>query len=390
MRDALELENSPSVPPDYPPAGGLFSLFRRLYVGRDSRQWKKVCPVCRVDLPQLIAAGMGSGERFAIVGGASTGKSQLIYAWIKQLQNLAPHLGLSARLVDTYDLREYQPTETSVLWRKHYASYIEPPHLNGGAPPPRQVVPKTTSKRLSSPLIARIALTRRPFWHKLTRPWADFRPIDLLFYDTAGESFSSDAAIRQFASYVLSATGLVFLVDPLACPELKALLAHTPTSVGSVDPPAELLSRIRKVYEDDHVVAHHHKLGIETAVVLTKEDLLRDRFQRDNRHAPGVHHSDYRGGFPAADIDAASADIKEYLRRSGQGGLLSLVETNFHAHRFFACSALGREPDSSGALDGPAEPFRVLEPICWLLHRRGYLPSAPLPAALSTEEERQA
>lgn len=112
------------------------------------------------------------------------------------------------------------------------------------------------------------------------------------------------------------------------------------------------------------------------AIVLTKADLLRDA--ADVFREPDLLHA---GGFNRHGVERQQEGLRQLLTECGQSTILSSVENNFEKVGLFAVSALGHEPTvEAGSVDGFVEqrigriqPWRVLDPLVWLLHHYGYV-----------------
>ncbi|MDQ3917130.1 MAG: hypothetical protein M3348_01390, partial [Acidobacteriota bacterium] len=55
-------------------------------------------------------------------------------------------------------------------------------------------------------------------------------------------------------------------------------------------------------------------------------------------------------------------------------GLDNFLQHNFHDYSFFGLSALGSQPDAQGRLSSGVAPFRVEDPLLWILYRLGIVP----------------
>lgn len=386
MADALGLPLIPKVPRLYEP-GFVSRVLGRPPADRNSRRWKRVCPRCRVDLPDLIADGDFDSLRFTFVAGTHAGKSNFFTSLVRFLDNSSVPQELGITLVPgmTYDLNTFQSVSSMALWKSQYESYHYPAADPDGSPRPPRTIPKTTALGLRPPLIFRLQFSARS--GVPLGPGEDIRPVDLLFYDHPGELYGSERAMLQFAGDVLSASGIIFLIDPMVCGRLRRRAGGPHARLNpntDLNGPQTMVQRVRSVFELENRASPTKKLGVDAAFVLAKDDLLRPSFADDNPHAPGLLPADHRGGFDLDDVNAVSADIRGYLQRSDLGGVVGLAEANFTGHKFFSASALGRAPvGPGGELDGPPDPHRVAEPLFWLLHRRGYLPAKARPAALT-------
>lgn len=394
MKERLRLKKPPMQSPAYSPGWGE-RILGRFVTQRTSERWGKACPACYADLPRLTADGYGAATLIALIGGPDTSKSQLVYSIVDTLQKCGPGLGISVQLVETTDtLNDFKLANTRTIWETRFADYVEGRYpddgttlVDGMRPKEgeyaRNVVPHNTDvDKLPTPLIIRLQLTYRSMWHILTNPFASFRAVDLVLYDNAGETFADEVKLRQMNGYALASSGIIFLVDPTNISTFRTCMAAPPQPKAHTTS-ITLIEKIKDFFVTAHRISQEQGLDIPVAITLAKWDLLLEHYEQRNSTAPWSQPADYHRGFDLAEADTISEDITQLLNRANQDGLVVALKHNFPDRHFFAVSALGRSPDSEGKLAGSAVPFRVLDPVLWLLYRTGYLPSAPLPESLT-------
>jgi hypothetical protein len=216
---------------------------------------------------------------------------------------------------------------------------------------------------------------RLPFTFTLELPHRNpsgapkIRSVLLIFYDSPGEQLGDVEQMRNFTRSVAHADGLLYLVDPLQLRHVQADRLARGLTVPKDNDGDHVLSRAVTVIRERLGVAST-ALPVHVALALTKQDTIRDLL---HDQSPLRRPADYRGGFDIAEARHVSEDMESWLRKV-QPTLVGQVE-GFARRGFFAVSALGCQPGPKGEL-AFVEPFRVLDPLLWLLHTLGYLSAA--------------
>jgi hypothetical protein len=78
---------------------------------------------------------------------------------------------------------------------------------------------------------------------------------------------------------------------------------------------------------------------------------------------------------PPLQADLLDAEVRGLLDLLGAKPVIIMANYDFADRRFFAVSALGRAPSPGGlSLKGHGiAPYRVLDPLRWVMHGRGWL-----------------
>jgi hypothetical protein len=84
--------------------------------------------------------------------------------------------------------------------------------------------------------------------------------------------------------------------------------------------------------------------------------------------------SNHDGYFDVTDAEIVSENIKAHLAKWEGGNMDRVLENHFLTYSYFGISALGASPDVDGSLSLGAAPFRVVDPVLWILHRQGIIP----------------
>jgi hypothetical protein len=203
----------------------------------------------------------------------------------------------------------------------------------------------------------------------------DGRPHMLVIRDVAGENLEDPAADATVFGFFRHADGVLFLFDPMRIEQIRLELAGVVAEQRAVggDPLMVLNNLVRLMGGGNQPI--QTPLGI----VLAKFDILYEL--RNVTGSPLAAALGNRGAAysrdpslvsPAYDSDDGElldAEVHSLLTRLRAENLLALVTSQFADTRMFAVSALGAAP--SGPLLNPRgiAPFRVLDPLKWVLSR---------------------
>jgi hypothetical protein len=193
----------------------------------------------------------------------------------------------------------------------------------------------------------------------------------LSFYDAAGEDLTSQDRVHAQA-YLGVAGGLILVLDPWQLPGALERIDVPRTAVRDAAPPLEVLGMITDMLRAAHGVKARRKVGVPLAVVFAKMDAF---FPVLGPHHPLLARP---AALPGYD-ETAGADVHEHVRallhEYGADDVDAHLQHNYADFRYFAVSALGAAPDyRTQVVDaGGVQPFRVEEPLLWLLDRFGVI-----------------
>jgi hypothetical protein len=272
-------------------------------VGAAAKHLVTVCPFCLQDVPK------GSGTRrvlpMPVIGAVGAGKTQFLSSGVVELEKRVKELSGS--------LAPISPVAETFL--------------------------KTAAAAVSSGgRVAKTAWEDRPEGVPLILSLSG-RELELQLMDAAGENFV-DWERSQALGYIDTADVLVFILDPLALPQMTELLRIT-NKYGTVpiaqgDPEDSYASVV------DRLRAEDVRLGSKSlAIVLTKVDVLQT--------LPGAEGIDPRDG----------DSIRAWLRANGADGFVRRVDQDFKRVSYFAVDSYG-ERDGMDAL----HPVQVFD---WVL-----------------------
>lgn len=187
----------------------------------------------------------------------------------------------------------------------------------------------------------------------------------LYFYDAAGEAFhnSSELLSHRFYGYL---HGFLFIIDPFSIPELLNEYEDNLKLHGDEIRPSDTMledafDTMLINLEKNHKIKRDEQVNKPCAVVINKIDAfdLEDRIGCKAVKDYMVQHPDIKDFKEAEDILC-----KEQLKLWGLGNFLRKLDQKFKWYRFYTCSALGRLPGNNHK---GFKPFRVIEPLTWLL-----------------------
>jgi len=304
---------------------------------------RRLCPSCHNELPYTIDSM--SMHIVAIVGAAAVGKSHYIAVLVNQLANT---LGLSFNLaIDALN------DETTLRYRTEFAD------------------PLFKQKRT---IVKSQQLDQKPLMYRLhlKTSTGSGRSVTLVFFDTAGENFATEAELGLFARYVRHASAIILLVDPLQMGPIREQLSNSriPLPEEHVEP-ADIVARLIHQYEAFGITKTGKKTTVPVAVAFTKSDALKEGgiLKPGNAVYSGARHS---GAFDSTTALAIHDEVRSLMARWQGAELDTLLDHYFARYQYFALSALGDAPALDGTLTRIA-PFRVEDPFLWSLGEIGFL-----------------
>lgn len=308
-----------------------------------------VCPHCHNWLPnEMIYEG---AEIISIIGAPSSGKTVYFTALIKTLQNYGFKLGLSVRAKD----EAQNPNErTSVIYSGLKGMLFDDGYLP----------PQTPKCDYVIPLIFR--LTSSVEAGKYNK---NDRHIYLVFYDTAGESFTDIESLTSNVKYLKESSGIILLLDPFSVKSLNNMFKQAGIVSGeSRGDIAEVLTQLLGSVDNDKSLRNK-----PVAVTFSKIDAVVNGLEQIGESAiPGIdllRDSSFirTNKFSIHEIDQISEALKKYcVDKWGIGQIMQDVGTAFMNYKLFGISSLGAAPNDSLRVSD-VKPYRVLDPLVWIL-----------------------
>lgn len=312
-----------------------------------TRSYAEACPECRFIVPDGLRSPETDGVFCVGMAGArTTGKSLYLGVLVPQLQRMADlqQARLDA-LGDTTD--HYQ--------RQYGAQLIEQRNL---------LAP--TAEAIKDPG------TLTPLVYSLTRGG---RRTFLALRDAAGEDLEHLPERAPRLAFLPRADAVILMLDPLKIPELRSALQGVITmgELGGDD-----VDVLRNVVDLLRRGAGSPAAAARLAVVLAKADTL--------QHAAGVpgsplHPVMVRTGSPlnrdpssahpdylADDAALLDLEVRSLLAQLTGPRIQTLLDESGLRHQCFAVSALGAPPGETGVAAAGIAPFRVLDPVKWIMN----------------------
>jgi hypothetical protein len=184
--------------------------------------------------------------------------------------------------------------------------------------------------------------------------------LTLVLFDTAGEDLRSRDVTDLHLRYLAAADAIIFLVDPM---ELAA---------GGDDPdndPINVIARVTELLRSGRDLPHGKRLAVPAAVALTKIDALSlDGPLQQNRAMSAM--------LDLNDREAVHEQVRALLYDWQAGELDRFLGHEYADYGLFGLSALGGVPRDGSVGTGGIRPYRVEDPLLWLLHQFGMLGGA--------------
>ncbi|MEU8001313.1 hypothetical protein AB0B66_09165 [Catellatospora sp. NPDC049111] len=188
----------------------------------------------------------------------------------------------------------------------------------------------------------------------------------LSFYDTAGEDLASLRGTQDLA-YLDAADALILLLDPFMLPQARDRI-HVPDTATTRVPTVQILGQVTEALRTSRGLSANRKIRIPVAVAFAKIDAFFELLDADDPllrpHVPGPVYDETAGR-------TTHEHVRALLDDWGGDDIDSYLQNNFADYRYFVVSALGAQPDYANAKveAGGVRPYRVDEPLTWLLSR---------------------
>lgn len=193
----------------------------------------------------------------------------------------------------------------------------------------------------------------------------------LSFYDTAGEDLSEGESTRDL-EYLSQADGLILLLDPFTLKGARDQ-AGLPASPHSINAAADgVLSRVTHALQKKR--GNARKVKIPVAATFAKMDAF---FEHLPPHHP-IRKVEPAANFYRETVGQELHDhVRDLLHDWGGEKIDRHLHSNYTQFRYFPVSSLGEPPnyETSTIAARGVQPFRVEEPLLWLLARNGVVPS---------------
>jgi len=314
-----------------------------------------VCPHCHNWLPtEMIEEG---SEIISIIGAPSSGKTVYFLSLIHELKRVGYKLGLTVRAKDEAPNKEMR---TSVVYNR-LSSNLFDDHM---------LPDETHVSERQYPLIFKLISSKNPGTVS-----KDDKSIYLVFYDTAGEAFESSEQIDRMAKHLVESSGIILLVDPFSIKKLRTRMATAgiplpeSSKVSVFDALANMIEKVGadKKFLNKYMALTFSKFdAVDEGLEACGENRVMDMSKNSPFLKSGIYSIDDTHSVDGR-LDKFARDICDL------GQMVHDVGTKFDRANgnlcLFAVSSLGMRPDGSNVED--IEPYRVLDPLVWILHKMG-------------------
>ncbi|MDP9793128.1 hypothetical protein J2S43_001640 [Catenuloplanes nepalensis] len=311
----------------------------------------KVCPHCHSRMPATF--GEGSSPLIAMAGAPHTGKSVYLRILADQLRNgMGRRFGADVRLSGDNQFRN----------NVGGSDFLNPA---GELFPGGQLYAKTQQAAGGR---------REPIvfgWRR--KRLARYDTTFLSFFDTAGEDLSAQETVDNLR-YLGAADALILLLDPFMIPQAREQITLPKTAYAAGDSTIDVLNRVTDNLRESRHLGGRKNIPIPVAVVFAKIDAFFEVLGADHplvrRPEPGPYYDEAAGR-------VTHEYVRSLLAEWGADDVDYHLTHNYTRFRYFAVSALGAEPDYDNDVVDPrgVHPFRVDEPLLWLLSQFDVVPS---------------
>lgn len=317
------------------------------------------CQSCNFAFPARWSEG--STACIALAGPRSTGKSVYIAVLVKELARLATSLGGMLQAQNEYTQRQYEFYENQLFKERHLIPATRPLGPRDG---------------VHAPLVYSLGIIAG-------------RERFVAIRDVAGEDLEQAAVSRpEWLTFLGRADGIVHLVDPFAVAEvsdkLHGIVPTTGLAGAAVPPVTVLLNVLGALAATPLAERPRYALTLSKFDVMHRLAEVEDTTWRRIMTNPGSAMS---WDVPPEAVGSVTPKGLTWNERGsdlvGQevGGVLELLgETKLLAalanapggapeHQLFAVSAMGAAPEAARPNPRGITPFRVLDPIAWILEK---------------------
>ncbi|MDP8315332.1 MAG: hypothetical protein RAP70_09735 [Candidatus Celaenobacter antarcticus] len=308
---------------------------------------KMICPICHNELPN----GFGEDDNLiiALIGAKEVGKSHYIAVLIHELQH---------RIGTAFEISMVARNEKTIKrYNEDFEKYI---YRNS------KVIPATLSGKaqinVRYPLIYKLSIRKKQCGVMRKKI------ANLVFFDTAGEDLSDQQIMETTNKYISNSGGLIFLLDPL---QTNYVRQEVPSSIvkpiNNIDQ-FEIINRVINLIRKEKSIRGRRKIKIPVAVSFSKLDCLKGIID-----PLLLSSSNHNGYLDINDVENVNSLFYSYLGKWLGPNFLTTMKDYFKTYSFFGLSALGDSPDLSGNINRGVNPFRIEDPLLWILSQKGFI-----------------
>ena len=310
----------------------------------------RVCPICHSTLP--VHFGRIRSQLIALVGARDSGKTVYMTVLMHEFgYRLGDRLAASVPGADD---------ETRNKFRQDYEQRL----YEGNLLPDPTFTVAATRQGYRPPMVFKFQRQERSRFPGGTRQTL------LSFFDTAGEDLTTMANVELNGRYLKAADAIILILDPLQMAGGRKLAASEALlqDPRPEDDPYNVLQRITDLLKAGQ---RDRPVRKPLAVVFTKLDALWHTFpevsalKRPQPQDPG---------FDALDSLDVHRHIQALLHDWNGRQIDVYLQHNYRRFRYFGVSALGAIPTPDKRTSTVIAPYRVGDPILWLLSNAHMVP----------------
>ncbi|MEV0165871.1 TRAFAC clade GTPase domain-containing protein [Nonomuraea fuscirosea] len=310
---------------------------------RRETAWR-ACPSCHSRLAAEYCAN--PGKIVALVGARHAGKSTYIAVLIHELMNrVGEELDASLVPCDDRTIERYKTDFNRPLYGDH------------------RLLSFTQSAKTAA---------RDPLVYLFTRTGGGWRrrtaSLTLVLFDTAGEDLREREMSELHLRYLNAADAVIFLLDPLELPGAQAALHGSARERGGILADDLMSDQMDVVVRVTELLRKRNsgRLAIPAAVALSKIDELRPSMERQS----ALHRTrDPLGALDLDDREAVDEQVRALLHQWQAGMIDRYLSQQYNDYALFGLSALGEVPEGQKVARSGIRPYRVEDPLLWLLYR---------------------
>lgn len=351
--------------------------FKTSYYETDIR----ICPHCHNVLPDKF--GIRKSLSISMVGYTNAGKTVFLTSLIYALQHSR---NIKATLIPVGQDNDY--TSTINMYTDEIFT--------------KRVLPDAT--RSKQPPLVYVYTYKYKVKNKRNELEEIQESINLIFYDIEGEACRVVEKLKKEGNNIRHSDGIIYLLDPVRLENIaqELLLIDQANNLGiferdkkgniikpdlSKNNPFEVIYALFKYMLNED---GEKKSEIPAAFVFTKTDIFDvdcvrqniDFLCKDpsNRVLPSSSNEDkHKGYLDVLDIRNLNRDVVNFLDSFNHNEYKDAAELHFENHCFFAVSALNQIPythidendKSSTTLEKDVVPYRILDPLLWIMNKKG-------------------
>lgn len=282
----------------------------------------RLCPKCHHRIP--VKMSVGNLRTILFLAPHNCGLSHYMVSLVKVMRDVAKEFNGKFTSADS---------TVDECMRKQYFNYVD----NG------MVIP--SSKSPPEPMVYSFTCGMNG-------------DLTLIFVDVACDEYGMPKLDRggDIEGMILDSSGLVLLIDPESEETTKAS--------------KNILAQITDLYRNSDRMDEYNRITVPIAVTLAKSDLLSTGDRPYLGPWSAVNISRLPGIVDDISFGQINAEVKEIVRRISGREMIDLTDC-YKDNLFFAVSAIGYAP-VDGRLAYGIEPFRVEDPLIWLLGRNNH------------------